>query len=394
MTDDIKDLSGVWRYPTDVYFGVGQIGRLAKIGKALGMTRPLLITDPGLAALPMVKDAVAANGEAGLETAVFSDIRPNPVEQNIRDGAAAFRTGGHDGIIAFGGGSALDSGKAMALIALQDDVPLWDFDVTSPNWQRDRAVTLPPIVAVPTTAGTGSEVGRAAVVSDETTHTKRILIHPALLPQAVISDPALTVGLPAHITAGTGMDALAHNLEAYCCAAEYHPLSDGIALEGMRLVKEWLPVAVKDGQNLVARAHMLAAASMGAIAFQKGLGAIHALSHPVGAVFDTHHGLTNAVVMPYVLQFNRPAIEEKMVRLARYLALPEASFDAVLNWVLALREEIGIPHTLADIGVPADRIAELAKMAAVDPTAPENPIPLDVPALETLFEKAVAGTID
>ncbi|MDJ0947282.1 MAG: iron-containing alcohol dehydrogenase [Alphaproteobacteria bacterium] len=393
MTNPTDQLRGVWTYPTTVFFGAGRIRELAKQCRRLGIARPLLVTDPGLAALPMVQDAVAGNTKAGVPTALFSEIRPNPVEANVRAGAAAFRDGGHDGIIAMGGGSALDSGKAIALIAQQDETPLWDFDVMSPNWRRDRTVDLPPVVAVPTTAGTGSEVGRAAVVADESTHTKRILIHSGMLPRVVIADPALSVGMPARITAGTGMDALAHNLEAYCCAVEYHPMADGIAMEGVRLVKEWLPVAVRDGGNLTARAHMLAAASMGAVAFQKGLGAIHALSHPVGALFDTHHGLTNAVVMPYVLRFNRPVIEEKMVRLARYLDLDEARFEAVLDWVLALRREIGVPHTLSELGVPEERIPELAEMSAADPTAPENPRPLDVAALTTLFEDAIAGNL-
>lgn len=394
MSEDSNDLHAVWRYPTNVYFGAGRIAELANICKSLGMTRPLLVTDPGLAALPMIRDAVAQTTAAGLATIVFSDIRSNPVERNIRDGVAAFRAGDHDGIIAFGGGSGLDSGKVIALIARQDRIPLWDFDVTSANYERDRAVDLPPIVAVPTTAGTGSEVGRAAVVTDESSHTKRILIHPALLPDAVIADPALTIGLPAPITAATGMDALAHNLEAFCCAVEYHPMADGIALEGMRLIKEWLPVAYRDGGNLTARAHMMAAASMGAAAFQKGLGAIHALSHPVGALLDAHHGLANAVFMPYVLVFNRPAIEDKMTRLARYLDLPAAGFAGVLDWIVGLRRALGLPHSAGALGVNADNIDQLAALAAADPTAPENPVPVDAAALRQIYENAVAGRLD
>ncbi len=385
------DITAVWRYPTDIYFGPGRIAELAEICRFLGMARPLLVTDPGLATLPMVTDAIAANEAAGLPTAAFTDIRPNPVEANIVAGAEIYRAGGHDGIIAFGGGSALDSGKAVAL-AMQD-APLWDFDVASPNFERDRAVAIPPIVAVPTTAGTGSEVGRACVVTDETTHTKRILLHPDILPPAVIADPELTVSLPPHITAATGMDALAHSLEAYCCEAEYHPMADGIALEGMRLVGEFLRRAVEDGGDIEARARMMAAAAMGATAFQKGLGAIHALSHPLGAVFDTHHGLTNAVLMPYVLAFNRPAIEAKMERLARYLGLKRPGFDSVMAWLLELRESIGIPHTIAEIGVEQSRINELARMAAADPCAGGNPVPAGSAEMRTLYNDAFAGRL-
>ena len=245
---------------------------------------------------------------------------------------------------------------------------------------------------MPTTSGTGSEVGRASVITNEATHVKKIIFHPKMLPSIVISDPALTVGLPPHATAATGMDALAHCLEAYC-APGFHPLAEGISVEGMRLVKEALPVAVRDGKNLVARAQMMAAASMGATAFQKGLGAIHALSHPVGAVYDAHHGLTNAVVMPYVLEFNRVAIEAKMTRLAAWLGLPDPSFKAVMAWVLALRKEIGIPHTLKDLGVGSDRIDELSEMAAVDPSAGGNPIPVGVPELKKMFVASIAGKL-
>lgn len=393
MKNELKRLQGLWRFPTDVHFGVGRIASLPEICKSLEVERPLLVTDPGLAALPMVADAYAACKAAGLGIGLFSEVKSNPVERNVVGGTAAFRAGRHDGIIAFGGGSALDTGKAIGLTARQDVTPLWAFDVADPGFKRDRFVDVPPIIAVPTTAGTGSEVGRAAVVTDEKTHTKRILINPRILPRAVIADPALTAGLPRRITAATGMDALAHNLEAYCCDVEYHPLADGIALEGIRLVKEWLPVAVADGANLTARSYMLAAASMGAVAFQKGLGAIHALSHPVGALLDTHHGLTNAVFMPYVVAFNRPAIEERMERLARYLRLTRPTFTAVINWIIGLRGEIGLPHTADELGVGPDNIEALAEMAAADPCAAENPVPVGVAELRKLYQCAVEGDL-
>ncbi|MCH7486605.1 MAG: iron-containing alcohol dehydrogenase, partial [Proteobacteria bacterium] len=330
----MTDMTGNWNYPTAVRFGAGRINELAKVCASLGMTRPLLVTDPGLAALPMVTGAVADCRAAGLGVAVFHNLRPNPVGRNVTDGVAAYRSGGHDGVIAFGGGSAMDTAKAIALMAGQER-PLWDFEDVGDNWRRAEVSAIAPIVAVPTTAGTGSEVGRAAVITEEDTHTKKIIFHPRMLPGVVISDPALCVGLPPHITAATGMDAFAHCLEAYSAPA-FHPMADGIALEGMRLVHDWLPAAVKDGTDLAARANMMAAASMGATAFQKGLGAIHSLSHPVGAIYDTHHGLTNAVFTPYVLAFNRPAIEDRMARLARYLGLAKPSFEGVMDWVLAL----------------------------------------------------------
>jgi alcohol dehydrogenase class IV len=269
---------------------------------------------------------------------------------------------------------------------------MWDFEDVGDNWKRADPAGIAPVIAIPTTAGTGSEVGRASVITNEVTHTKKIIFHPKMLPVIVISDPALTVGLPPHVTAATGMDALAHCLEAYC-APGYHPMAEGIAVEGMRLVKDWLPVAVKDGKNLAARAHMMSAASMGATAFQKGLGAIHALSHPVGALYDTHHGLTNAVVMPYVLQFNRKAIDTKLTRLAAWLGLPNPSYRAVLDWVLALRSEIGIPNTLKDIGVGSDRLDELSEMAAVDPTAGGNPVPVGAPELKRMFVASIEGRL-
>ena len=391
MTPDPKTLTGNWSYPTQVRFGPGRIAELARACRSLGMSRPLLVTDPGLAKLPMIRDALAANEAAGLPSGLFSDVKANPVGRNVEDGQAAFRAGGHDGVIAWGGGSALDAAKTIAFMAGQTR-PMWDFEDRGDNWKAADPEGIAPIVAVPTTAGTGSEVGRAGVILDESDHTKKIIFHPKMLPGIVISDPELTVGLPPHITAATGMDALAHCLEAYC-APGYHPMAEGIAVEGMRLVKDWLPRAVAEGTDLAARAHMLAAASMGATAFQKGLGAIHSLSHPVGAIYDTHHGLTNAVFMPYVLAFNRPAIEAKMTRLAAWLGLPGASFQAVMDWVLALRQDLEIPHRLGDLGVGDDRLEELARMAAEDPTAPGNPVPVGAAELETMYRAALEGRV-
>jgi alcohol dehydrogenase class IV len=382
-------LRGNWNYPTSVRFGAGRIAELADAVRAAGMARPLLVTDPTLAAMPMVASALAALGAAGLQAKLFCDVRPNPVEANIAAGTAAFRAGGHDGVIAFGGGSALDAGKVIAFMAAQTR-PLWDFEDVGDWWTR-AAPGIAPIVAVPTTAGTGSEVGRAGVVTDAATHTKKVIFHPKMMPAITICDPELTVGMPPRITAGTGMDAFAHCLEAYC-GPFYHPLADGIAVEGMRLVKENLGRAFANGGDLEARAQMMAAAAMGATAFQKALGAIHALSHPVGALYDTHHGLTNAVFMPYVLVFNRSAIEERVARLAAYLGLVP-SFAAFLDFVLELRAKIGIPHTLAGLGVGDEQLDLIATMAPKDPTAGGNPLPLDADGAKAIFRCALEGRV-
>lgn len=390
--DEPTDAIGNWSFPAPIRFGAGRISELPRACLELGIRRPLLVTDPGLAGLPMVSDAVASCTQAGFACAVFSEVRPNPVEANVYEGVRALRDGDHDGIIAFGGGSALDTGKAIGFMAAQSR-PIWDFEDREDWWTRAEEDGLAPVVAVPTTSGTGSETGRASVITDaRAEHTKRIIFHPRMMPGRVILDPELTVGLPARLTAAVGMDALSHSLEAYSSPV-FHPLAQGIALEAMRLVRDALPVAVKNPSDLAARSRMQVAAAMGSTAFQKGLGAMHALSHPCSSLLDTHHGLTNAVVMPYVLVFNRPAIETKMAALARYLDLPDPSFSGVLDWILALREEIGIPHTLRDIGVDASFAGRMAPMAAVDPSAATNPVPLDTGALERLYLRAIDGVL-
>ena len=380
------ELTATWSYPTTVRFGAGRIAELGEACRAGGIARPLVVTDPGVAALPIAARGLDVLEGAGLGRAVFSGVDPNPTEDNLEDGIAAFRAGGHDGVVAFGGGSALDLGKLVALMADQV-IEVWDLEDIGDWWTRADAAAIHPVVAVPTTAGTGSEVGRAGVLTNTATRTKKVIFHPKALPAQVIADPELTVGMPPAVTAGTGMDALAHCLEAYCAPA-YHPMSAGIALEGMRLVKEHLPRACRDGSDLEARAQMMAAAAMGSVAFQKGLGAIHAISHPVGAIYDTHHGTTNAVVMPAVLRFNRPAIEERMARAAAYLGI-DGGFDGVLDWLLALRAELAIPDRLAAMGVGRDRIDALAAMAVVDPTAGGNPVPLDEAGARSLLEACI-----
>ncbi|MEA2928848.1 MAG: hypothetical protein QOG38_1276 [Hyphomicrobiales bacterium] len=384
------ELRGNWNYPTTVRFGAGRIGELGEHVKAVGIKNPLFVTDPVVAKMPMTAKAMETLSAAGIAGSLFSDVQPNPVEANIAAGVAAFKAGAHDGVVAFGGGSALDAGKLIAFMKGQTR-PVFDFEDVGDWWTRADAGVIAPIVAVPTTAGTGSEVGRAAVVTNGKTHTKKIIFHPKMLPKVTICDPELTVGMPPIITAGTGMDAFSHALEAYCVPS-YHALADGIAVEGVRLVKENLVAAVKDGTNIVARAHMMAAAAAGATAFQKGLGAIHALSHPVGALYDTHHGLTNAVFVPYVLAFNRKAIDDKIRRLAAYIGL-RPNFRAFMDFVLELREQAGIPHTLAGLKVGDDKVDTIVKMAPEDPTAGGNPVKLDRRAARTIFMRALEGRV-
>ncbi|MEN3975818.1 iron-containing alcohol dehydrogenase [Emcibacter sp. SYSU 3D8] len=385
-------LTGNWNYPTRILHGPGRIKELVQACRTLGIDRPLFVTDKGLLPSPIAQAALEDLRRQGIETAAFCDIKPNPVGANIDNGVSAYRQGGHDGVIAFGGGSALDAGKAIAFMSGQTR-PIWDFEDIADWWTRADPDGIAPIVAVPTTAGTGSEVGRAAVVLNEDLHEKKIIFHPKMLPAIVLSDPELTVKLPAHITAATGMDAFTHCFEAFC-APGFHPMADGIALEGMRLIVEHLPRAVEDGGNILARSRMLTAASMGAAAFQKGLGAVHAISHPVGALYDTHHGLTNAVVLPYVMMHNRPAIEGKMGHLAAVLAHSHPGFDSVMAQVLYLRDRIGIPHTLAEIGVDARRAAEIGRFAEADPSAGGNPIAVTASVLEGIFRAAVSGRIE
>ncbi|MBD9647858.1 iron-containing alcohol dehydrogenase [Ensifer sp. PDNC004] len=375
-----------WSYPTSIKFGAGRIKELADHCKAVGMKKPLLITDRGLAPMAITQNALDILDAAGLGRAIFADVDPNPNDVNLAAGVKAFKDGGHDGVVAFGGGSGLDLGKCVAFMAGQSR-PVWDFEDIGDWWTRASVEGIAPIIAVPTTAGTGSEVGRASVITNSASHVKKVIFHPKFLPAVTICDPELTVGMPKVITAGTGMDAFAHCLEAYS-SPFYHPMSAGIALEGMRLVKEYLPRAYKDGSDIEARANMMSAAAMGAVAFQKGLGAIHSLSHPVGAIYNTHHGMTNAVVMPPVLRFNRPAIEDRIVRAAAYLGI-SGGFDGFYDYVLKLREELGVPDKLSALGVGTDRIDEMSEMAIVDPTAGGNPVELTLDAAKKLFRECI-----
>lgn len=380
-----------WNYPTSVKVGAGRASELPQWCASLGMKRPLLVTDPGLAALPMTVKLLDSCRSAGLDAGLFHAIKGNPTGKNVDDGVVAFKAGGHDGVIAFGGGSALDAAKAIALMAGQDR-PLWDFEDVGDNHLRVNVAGMAPVVAIPTTAGTGSEVGRASVITDEREHVKRIIFHAKMLPAVVILDPELTVGLPPKITAATGMDALSHSLEAYC-SPFYHPMAVGIAVEGIRLVKDYLPRACENGSDLEARLQMLVASSMGATAFQRGLGAMHALAHPLGALYDAHHGLLNAILMPYVLRANQSVIASRIGLLARYLELPDPSFDSFLDWVLEMRAGLGIPHTLTQIGIDAKEAERIGRMAHADGSAGTNPIPFTPQAYAGILVNAVEGVL-
>ncbi|MGH7066260.1 MAG: iron-containing alcohol dehydrogenase [Acetobacteraceae bacterium] len=386
----MSSLVANWSYPTSVRLGRGRVRELPEILREFAIARPLVVTDTGLAPLPVTQAMLEVLTRAKIPYALFSGVRPNPVASGIEAGVSLFRAGGHDGVIAFGGGSALDSGKLIAFMAGQR-LPVWEFEDIGDHWKRADAAGIAPVVAIPTTAGTGSEVGRAGVITDEKTHTKKVIFHPGMMPKVALLDPEVTAGMPAKVTAGTGMDALAHCLEAYC-SPSYHPMAEGIAVEGMRLCFRYLPRVFADGGDLEGRAQMLSAAAMGATAFQKGLGAIHSLSHPVGALYDTHHGMTNAVFMPYVLVMNRPAIEEKIRRLAAYLELG-TSFESFLDAVLKLRQRLKVPETLAAFGVSGEQREKIAEMALVDPTAGGNPLELTRERALEIFDAAIAGRI-
>jgi alcohol dehydrogenase class IV len=376
-------LTANWSYPTAIRFGAGRIKGLPAACAVAGIKRPLLVTDRGLATLPVTAATLDILEAAGLGRGLFADVNPNPNETNLEAGIQAFKAGNHDGVIAFGGGSGLDLGKLIAFQAGQTR-PVWDFEDIGDWWTRADGDAIAPIITVPTTAGTGSEVGRAGVLTNSVTHEKKIIFHPKILATMVISDPELTVGMPRHITAGTGMDAFAHCLEAYS-SPFFHPMSQGIALEGMRLVKDYLPRAYADGTDIEARAQLLAAAMMGAVAFQKGLGAIHAISHPIGALYNTHHGTTNAAVIVPVLRFNRPAIEGRIEAVARYLGI-EGGFDGFCQFVARLNASLGIPANLRALGVGAPDIDAILAGALKDPSAGGNPVALTAENTRPLIE--------
>lgn len=386
MSFDTKAVSSNWSFPTAVRFGNGRIGELGAIVRELGCSRPLVVTDNGLKDLYPVQRTLEALRSEGLDASLFHRVKPNPTGSNVSDGVEAFRSGGHDLVVAIGGGSALDAAKAIALMPGQS-IPMWDLEDIGDNWKRADTSGLVPVIAIPTTAGTGSELGRSSVITHEADMRKVIVFHPRMMPNVVIMDPELTTGLPAHITAATGMDALSHALEAYC-APSFHPMAEGVALNAMRLIKTWLPVATLDGDNLEARGQMLVASGMGCVALQKGLGAIHALAHPLGALHDAHHGLLNAVLMPYVLEFNAPAIEPKLELLGRFLDLPVPTASGVIQWILELRETLSIPGSLAGMGLVEVDMDKVASMGVVDPCAGGNPVLLDQAGLKSILAAA------
>ena len=378
-----------WNYPTSVWLGENRVKDLAHACEILNISKPLFVTDKDLFNLPMVKKIISEIENKFKEINTFSNFSGNPIGKNVEEGVIEFNKFKCDGVIAFGGGSGLDVGKAIAFMSNQSR-PIWDFEDIGDYWKRADDSNIAPIIAVPTTAGTGSETGRASAIINEKTLEKKIIFHPKFLPSIVILDPVLTVDLSPRLTAATGMDAFAHNLEAYC-APGYHPMADGIALEGMSLIKKSLIKAFMDGKDLGARTDMLAAASMGSTAFQKGLGAIHSLSHPVNAKFNLHHGLSNAIFMPYVLTFNKDAIKDKIERACDYLNI-DKNFNSFLNWVIELRKTLNIPNKLSDV-IDVDKIDldELSKMALKDPSTSGNPKKLSLQDIKKLYEFSIEG---
>ena len=379
-----------WNYPTPIWFGLNRTAEIKLALKELSISRPLIVTDPQFSKNENFKKMIEHLSKESIQFSIFTDIKGNPTGKNVSDGVLKFNADANDGVIAIGGGSALDAGKAIAFMSKQKE-NLWFFEDVGDNWTKAIIKDMPKVIAIPTTAGTGSETGRASLIVDEDTYTKKIIFHPSILPDLVILDPELTISLPAHLTAATGMDALAHCLEAYCSEV-YHPMAHGIAVEGVRIIKNNLVDAFKDPENLFARSQMLVSSPMGSTAFQKGLGAIHSLSHPINAIHDLHHGLTNAIFMPYVIKFNQSVIEEKMERLSKYIELKNQSFDGFLEWILDLRKQLLIPHTLKELNVKFD-FDKLSKMALVDPSTPTNPIVLSQEDMKVLYLNSYEGNL-
>ena len=379
-----------WNYPTPIWFGLNRTAEIKLALKELSISRPLIVTDPQFSENENFKKMIEHLSKDSIQFSIFTDIKGNPTGKNVSDGVLKFNADANDGVIAIGGGSALDAGKAIAFMSKQKE-NLWFFEDVGDNWTKAIIKDMPKVIAIPTTAGTGSETGRASLIVDEDTYTKKIIFHPSILPDLVILDPELTISLPAHLTAATGMDALAHCLEAYCSEA-YHPMAHGIAVEGVRIIKNNLVDAFKDPENLFARSQMLVSSPMGSTAFQKGLGAIHSLSHPINAIHDLHHGLTNAIFMPYVIKFNQSVIEEKMERLSKYIELKNQSFDGFLEWILDLRKQLSIPYTLKELNIKFD-FDKLSKMALVDPSTPTNPIVLSQEDMKVLYLNSYEGNL-
>ena len=374
-----------WNYPTTIWFGENRYKDIQEACSSINIQNPLIVTDPGLLNTDLIEKL---NKSLKSQTKIYSDVQGNPTGSNVTNGVKVLLEGNHDGVIAIGGGSAMDVGKGIAFLAHQTK-PLWDFEDIGDLWMKADSKSILPIIALPTTAGTGSEVGRAAVFLNEETKKKKIIFHPKMLPQIAILDPILSLGLPKNVTAGSGMDALAHCIEAFS-SPFYHPMAEGTAVEGIRLVKENLLEVYNDGGNVIARANMLVASMMGAAAFQKGLGAIHSVTHPVNSLYNSHHGTTNGTVMPFVLEYNRSAIESKFERLGRYINI-SGGLDGIIDWVNNLKKEMNIPHSLQDMGVQLGDEEKLSKLAFEDPSTGGNPLPMTVDKFKELIKICILG---
>jgi len=380
-----------WNYPTLMWIGENRINNLVDACQELKISNPLFVTDKDLINLDMIRQIIQNLKKKFNNLTTFSNFSGNPIGQNVQEGVKVYNKSNCDGVIAIGGGSALDVGKAIAFMCGQEK-PIWDFEDIGNYWKRAESSKIPNIIAIPTTAGTGSETGRASAIINKDTGVKKIIFHPKMLPSIVILDPNLTLDLSPRLTAATGMDALAHNLEAFC-APGFHPMANGIAIEGIKLIKKYLITAYKNGKNIEARMSLLSASSMGSTAFQKGLGAIHSLSHPINSKFNIHHGLSNAIFMPYVLSFNKSEIEHKILEICDYLNLNK-SFDSFLKWILDLRKDLNIPHKLSDVmDCNNINLDELSLMAFKDPSTGGNPKKINQKDLKKMYQKSISGNL-
>jgi alcohol dehydrogenase class IV len=378
-----------WNYPTTVWFGHKRVKDIVNACKQLNITTPLIVTDEALVKLPIMQDLLSPLKEENISYTVFSDVQPNPTKENVDMGVEVFKKYGCDGVIAFGGGSALDAGKTIAFMSNQT-LNIWEFEDIGDNWSKADTSNIAKSIAIPTTAGTGSEVGRATVITDSKTHAKKIIFHPQMLPSIVILDPNLTYDLPKHITAWTGIDALVHSLEAYFSPL-FHPMAEGIAIESIRLIKENLKTAFNEPHNEDARAYMLVSAMMGATAFQKGLGSVHSLAHTLGGLYNMPHGLANSIILPYAMYQNRSVIKDKAEKICKYCNIQNPSIESLIEYIMLLRKDLEIPNTLKEAKIPFENENNIGELAYKDPSTGTNAKKLDKKDFTKLFKAAYFG---
>ncbi len=378
-----------WGFPVPIAYGPGRLTEIGQRCVAMGIRNPLIVTDHGSRNLEFISRLQTFLAAAGLTSALFCEISPNPIDSEISFGRAAFRNGTHDAIIAIGGGSAMDGGKAICLTA-NNSIDLWDFEFEQPAPKIASKNAFPKLITIPTTAGTGAETESTGMVTHSVKAMKFCVWHPDLKPSLALLDPELTVGLPANMTAWTGADALVHAIEAFLVPG-FNPLCDGLALEALSLISTWLPVVVAEPQNITARGGMHVGSCLAGISFLKGLGLVHAISHMIGAEFNTHHGLTNAIILPVVLRFNLPGMQDKVRRMAEAMGMSDHSIDGFITAVEAMLDEIKIPKSLGEIGVPIDCAARIATKALKDSAARTNPRSATLAEVQALTQTAIVN---